>query len=65
MTSDRAAAFAEIATMEVQDAAFRREWLERGGHAQHFKGDPEKQAQWKRELPIRYVVQKQMERTIQ
>ncbi len=44
------------------DPAFRREWLDRGGSYQVFRGDPEKQAQWKRELPLRYVVTKQMER---
>ena len=44
------------------DAAFSREYLERGGHYQTFHGDPDRQNQWRRELPVRFVVYKQIAR---
>lgn len=61
MTNERANALAQIAALPP-DRAFQREWLDRGGHYQVFSGDPAKQAQLLRELPLRYVVTARMER---
>lgn len=44
------------------DDAFAREYLERGGHYQTFHGDPAKQNQWRRELPVRFVAHAQLTR---
>lgn len=44
------------------DPAFARAYLERGGHYQTFHGDPERQDQWRRELPVRFVAYKQIAR---
>lgn len=61
MTPDpRAAALVEIVEMEG-DRAFAREYFERGGHSWHFSGIPEKQAELRRELPLKFVVIQQME----
>ena len=37
------------------DAAFQREYLERGGSYSTFHGIPAKQDRLRRELPLRYV----------
>ena len=60
MTETQAALFALLDT--PTDAAFSREYLERGGHYQTFRGDPPKQDQWRRELPLRFVAYKQIAR---
>ena len=44
------------------DDAFARAYLERGGHYQTFHGDPAKQDQWRRELPVRFVASAQLPR---
>ena len=44
------------------DPAFDREWRDRGGHAQTCPGDPVKQDQWKRELPLKAVIYTQVAR---
>lgn len=61
MTPARAALIAALLDAPT-DAAFQREYLDRGGRYQVYAGIPAKQDRLRRELPVRYVAVIRQER---